>query len=234
AKIHSHGGWGPRRVSPLRACGQSSEFPPALDTILAGRIDDRDQPYDAAVAAFPVPRKIGEGAAFSGDLVDIAADILNSENAVVEQDAVDRLPFRKIVFPVAPAGPFPIFLGQVRMQWAIALGADCRCERMVIRLRVVADHLDLLFDEPFAGRRHEARRAAEIVLAVLVEFMPAGVDDDHVTWPHDLAAGLFEIVAGDGLPLIFWNRDDNARTEEMRQRYLVDERRALNDVRRRV
>src|ERR1700734_4239968 len=32
--------------------------------------------------------------------------------------------------------------------------------------------------------------------------MPAGVDDHHVTRPHDLAGGLFQIVVSDLLPLL--------------------------------
>ena len=140
----------------------------------------------------------------------------------------------KVVLPVAAAGPLAIFLGEMRMQRAVALRADGGGERMVVGLRVVADHLDLLLDEPFAGRRHEAGRAAEIVLAVLVELVPAGVDDHHVARPHDLAAGLFQIVAGDRLPLLLRDRHHDAGAEEMRQRHLVDERRALDHMRRRV
>ena len=120
------------------------------------------------------------------------------------------------------------------MQRTVALRADGGGERMVVGLGVVADHLDLLLDEPIAGRRHEAGRAAEIVLAVLVELVPAGVDDHHVARPHDLAGGLFEVVVGDRLPFLLRDRHHDAGAEEMRQRHLVDERRALDDVRRRV
>ena len=120
------------------------------------------------------------------------------------------------------------------MQRPVALRADRGGERMVVGLGVVADHLDLLLDEPLAGRRHEAGRAAEIVLAVLVLVMPAGVDDHHVARAHDLAGGLFQIVIGDRLPLLLRDRHHDAGAEEMRQRHLVDERRALHHVRRRV
>src|ERR1700719_5172349 len=98
-----------------------------------------------------------------------------------------RLPFGEIVLPVTPARPFLVFRGKVRMQGAVALGPDRGGERVIVSLGVVADHLDLLLHEPFAGRRHEAWRAAEIVLAVLVELVPSGVDDDDVTRPHMLA-----------------------------------------------
>ena len=105
---------------------------------------------------------------------------------------------------------------------------------MIVGLRVVADHLDLLLHEPMAGRRHKAGRAAEVVLAVLVLVVPAGVDDHHVARAHDLAAGFFQIVAGDRLPLLLGDRHHDAGAEEMRQRHLVDERRALHHMRRRV
>ena len=120
------------------------------------------------------------------------------------------------------------------MQRAVALRPDRGGERMVVGLGVVADDLDLLLDEPFAGRRHEAGRAAEIVLAVLVKLVPAGIDDHHVARAHDLAGGLLQVVIGDLLPLLLRDRHHDAGAEEMRQRHLVDERRALNDVRRRI
>src|SRR5262245_64789520 len=158
-------------------CGRSSELLPLVDPELLARVSDRDQPHDAAVAALPVPRKERKRAAPPGDLVDVAADILDAENAVLEQDAVHRLPFREIVLPVATARPLLVFLGEVRMQRAVALRADRGGERVIVGLGVVADDLHLLLDEPLAGRRHKAGRAAEIVLAVLVKLMPAGVDD---------------------------------------------------------
>src|SRR6202008_11972 len=114
-----------------------------------------------AVAAIPVPGKECEGAAPPGDLVEIATDILDAENAVLEQDAVHRLPLRAIVLPVAAPGPLAIFLGEMRMQRPVALRADRGGERMVVGLGVVADHFDFLLDEPFARRLHEAGRGAE-------------------------------------------------------------------------
>jgi hypothetical protein len=64
-------------------------------------VGDGDETNDAAVAAIPVPREKREGAALAGDLVDVAADVLDAEDAVLEQDAVDRLPLRKVILPVA-------------------------------------------------------------------------------------------------------------------------------------
>src|SRR6516162_2218998 len=51
---------------------------------------------------------------------------------------------------------------------------------------------------------------------------------------HRRAGGLLEIVVGDRLPLLLGNRDHDSRAEEVRQRNLVDERRALHHVRRRI
>src|SRR6266576_1303028 len=64
--------------------------------------------------------------------------------------------------------------------------------------------------------------------------VPAGVDDDDVARAHGRAGRLFEIVVGDRFPLLLRNRDDDSRAEEMRQRNLVDERRALHHMRRRI
>src|SRR5262249_59505793 len=120
------------------------EFLPLLDPVGAFGVDDGDQPNDAAVAPLPVPRKQREGAALAGDLVDVAADVLDAQDAVLEQDAVDRLPVRKILLPVAAARPRLVFLGEMRGQRPVARGADGRGGRATGRLRVVADDLDRL------------------------------------------------------------------------------------------
>ena len=101
---------------------------------------------------------------------------------------------------------------------------------MVVGLGIVTDDLDLLLDEPLARRGHEAGRAAEIILTVLVLVMPAGVHDHHVARAHDFAGGLFQVVIGDRFPLFFLDRDHDTGAEEMRQRNLIDERRALYHV----
>src|SRR4029079_7603036 len=154
---------GSARHTPLppTVSSRSFEFGSLFDPVAALGVDDSDKPDDAAVAAIPVPREERERAAPAGDLVEVAADVLDAENAVLEQDAVHRLPFGKVVLPVAAAGPLAVLLGEMRMQPPRALGTDGSGERMVVGLGVVADHLDLLLHEPFAGRRHEARRAAE-------------------------------------------------------------------------
>src|ERR1700682_3625027 len=80
--------WALRRALLPRASERSSEFLPLLDPIGALGIGDRHQADDAAVAALPVPGEQREGAAPAGDLVEIAAHILDAENAVLEQDAM--------------------------------------------------------------------------------------------------------------------------------------------------
>src|SRR6185503_15542623 len=104
----------------------------AFDAILALRVDHGDQADDAAVAAIPVPREECEGAAPAGDLVEVAADILDAEDAVLEQDAVHRLPLREVVLPVAAAGPLVIFFLEMWVQRPVALRTDRGGERMVV------------------------------------------------------------------------------------------------------
>src|SRR4051812_44076939 len=96
----SPGDWELRRTSRRRAFGRSSELLPLLDPVGAFGVGDGDQTNDAAVAAIPVPWEKREGAALPGNLVDVAADVLDAEDAVLEQDAVDRLPLREIILPV--------------------------------------------------------------------------------------------------------------------------------------
>src|SRR5436190_24008259 len=67
-----------RTALPRQVCARSCEPLPFLDPVRTLRIDDRDEPDDAAIAAIPIPGEEGEGAAAAGDLVDIAADILDA------------------------------------------------------------------------------------------------------------------------------------------------------------
>src|SRR5260370_9357275 len=129
-------------------------------------MDDGNQPNDAAVAPLPVPREQREGAAPAGDFVDIAADILDAKNAVLEQDPVYRLPIRKILFPIAAARPGFVFLGEMRMQRAVALRTDGSGKRVIVRLRVLAHHLHLFLDKPPPPPRPKSLRATQIVLVV--------------------------------------------------------------------
>src|SRR3954451_11401493 len=132
--ICNRDGSAPRRPSPRKISARSSELLPLLNSIAALRIDHRHQADDAAVTAIPIPREEREGAALAGDLVDIAADVLDAEDTVLEQDAMHRLPFRKVLFPVSAARPFLVFLRQMRMQRTVALRPDGGCKRMVVGL----------------------------------------------------------------------------------------------------
>src|SRR5262249_60105681 len=107
---------------------------PSLDAVFTLGIDDGCQPYNAAVAPLPVPREEREGAAPAGDLVDVAADVLDAQDAVGEQLSVHRLPFGKILLPVAPARPHAVFLGEMGMQRPVALRPDRGCEGIVVGL----------------------------------------------------------------------------------------------------
>src|SRR5580692_13160182 len=154
--ICSRDGSALRMPSIRKTCGRSFEPLAALDAVLALGIDDGNQANDAAAATIQVPRKKRESAAPAGDLVEIAADILDAEDAVVEQDTVHRLPFRKVIFPVAAARPFAIFFREMRMQRTVTLRTDRGSQRVIVGLGIVADHLHLFLDEPFASRRHKA------------------------------------------------------------------------------
>src|SRR6478672_11232199 len=137
AAARNRGDWAHHRSWPRRNASPASEFLSLFDPVAALRIDDRDQADDAAVAALPVPGEERKGAASAGDLVDVAADVLDAENAVLEQDAVHRLPIREVVFPVAAAGPLLVFRSKMRMQRPVALWPDGCCQGMVVGLRVV-------------------------------------------------------------------------------------------------
>src|SRR5262249_22835670 len=161
-------------------------------------------------------------------------DILDAEDAVLEENPMYRLPVRKVFLPIAAARPFLVFLGEMGSERAVALRTDRGRERMIVRLRIVADDLNLFLDEPFASRRHESRRAAEVVYAVLVKLVPPGVDDDDVARAHRLARRLLQIIVSDRFPLLLGNGNHDTGTEKMRQRDLVDEWRTLHHMRRRI
>src|SRR5689334_17996809 len=93
-----------------------SECLARFDAVFLAPVDHGDEADDAAIAAVPVPREECEGAALAGDRIEITADILDAEDAVLEQDLVHGLPFREILLPVAAAGPFLVFLLQMRQQ----------------------------------------------------------------------------------------------------------------------
>src|SRR5262249_31751225 len=211
------GGWALRRTS-LRAIASSpSESLPVFNSILSPGIDNGDEANDGTVAAVPIPREERKRAPPAGDLVDVAADGLNAENAVLEQDAVNRLPIRKILFPIASAGPFLVLSCKMRQQRTVALRPDCGGQGVVIRLGIMPHHLHFLLDHPVASGRNQSRRIGVIVVAILVEPVVAGVDDQHIMRPDRLAACLLQGVSGNLLPLFLLDPPPDPRAEEMQQ-----------------
>ena len=77
-------------------------------------------------------------------------------------------------------------------------------------------------------------KLTEIVFAIFVELVPAGIDDHDVAWTNDFPAGFFQVIAGDRLPFVLRQRHHDARAEKMWQRHFIDKRRPLHDVGRRI
>src|SRR5256885_3351850 len=95
--------WALRRPSLRTVSWRSFEFRSLFDPVGALRVDHGDEADNAAVAAVPVPREEREGAAPPGHLVELAADVLDAEDAILEQNAMHRLPLREVLLPVAAA-----------------------------------------------------------------------------------------------------------------------------------
>src|SRR5690349_17878658 len=89
----SYGGASPKRVTRIVA---PSAFA-VLDAVLAAPVDDGHQAHDATVALLPAPREGGESDALAGDLVDVAADVLDAADAGGEDRRVARLPIREVL-----------------------------------------------------------------------------------------------------------------------------------------
>src|SRR3954470_21179475 len=121
-----------------------------LDAVVAGRVDDRDEADDAAVALDPAPGERGEGDALTGDLVDVAADVLEAADAVAEQGPGAGLPGGEVVGDLA-AGVLAVLVHDGRDQRAVRLHADRGAERVGERLAVDPEALALLGGEPLAG-----------------------------------------------------------------------------------
>ncbi len=103
---------------------------PDFEPIIAGRIEDRDQPDHAGVALVPFPGEALERAALAGDLVEIGADVLDGRNAGGEQRLVRRIPLGKILDRLAP-GRLLVFGQQILDLRAVAMRTDRRGERMI-------------------------------------------------------------------------------------------------------
>src|SRR4051812_5908365 len=200
-----------------------------LDAVIARRVDDRDEADDAAVALDPAPGEGGEGDALAGDLVDVAADVLEADDAVAEQGAVAGLPVREVVGHLA-AGVLLVLLDHARDERAVRLHPDRGAERVVERLAVDPEAFYLLRRQPLPRFLVGAGGLDEVLAVVAVEAVPAGVDDDDVALA-DRRLGVLEVLAGDDLPLLLRDRDDDTGAEVLRERDLVHELGALDDVR---
>src|SRR4030095_1309470 len=71
--------------------------PPRLDPIVAGRIENRDQPDHAGIAFMPFPGEPLERAALARHLVEIGADVLDRRDAGSAPHLVRRVPLGKII-----------------------------------------------------------------------------------------------------------------------------------------
>src|SRR5262249_61820997 len=110
-------------------------------------IDDGDPAQRAALAVGPAPREGEEGAALAGDLVDVAADVLDAGNAVGHHDLVRRLPVREVVDDMT-AGLGKILVVEVRLRRPGTVRPEERAKRMVERLNLGADQHDLAAHRP--------------------------------------------------------------------------------------
>src|SRR5262249_31863732 len=133
---------------PRSNASLASEFLPLLDPVGALRVDDGNEPNDAAVAALPIPREQRKRAAPSTYLVDVAADVFDAQNAVYQPAAVYRLPMLDSLLPLATPQAALVILCKMRIQPTVALWPDGVGKRMIIRWRIVPDSLRLFLDEP--------------------------------------------------------------------------------------
>src|SRR5580698_7765773 len=151
----------------------------------------------------PFPRKALERAALAAERVNIAADVLDRRNAGFKQRAMRRVPFRKILDRLAVGG-FLVFGQQVFDLRAVAVRPKRRRQRMIDASGVDADEFYALFDQPLRGVLAQARRVAEIFLAVGIFAMPTGIDEDDVAG-FDLRLYALQIGRLDQSPFSFWN-----------------------------
>ena len=153
--------------------------PPRLESKALLRVEHRDHAQRAAFAVRPAPREREEGAALAGDLVDVAADVLDARDAVGHHDLVRRLPVREVLDDVA-AGLGLVFVVEMRLRRSRPVRPEEGAERMIERLHVDADELDAALDQPFGGFFVEAGRIGVVVGIVAVVAVAAGVDHHDV------------------------------------------------------
>ena len=147
----------------------------ALQAQFPAAIEHGDEPDHAGIALAPFPGKTLKAAALAFEFVEIAADIFDGRDAGFEQGPVRRIPFREILDRLA-AGRLLVFGEQIFDLRAVAMRAERRRQRMIDGRGIDADQLHPLFDQPLRRRLAQARRMAEIFLAVGIFAVPAGID----------------------------------------------------------
>ena len=180
----------------------------------------------------PFPREALERAALAGQLVEIAADVLDGRDAGAEQHLVRGVPLREILDRVA-AGRLLVFRQQILDLRAVAVRPERGRERMIDAGGVDADQLDLLLHQPLGRLLAQARRVAEIFLAVGIAPVPAGVDQHDVAGA-DFGLGLLQVRRLDQLPFLLRDRHHHAGAEEALEREVADRLLARQQMDRRV
>src|SRR5207244_13241643 len=101
--------------------------PSSLQPEVAGRIDDGDHAHNAPITFDPTPRKCGNGHTLTGYLVDIPTNVFEACDAISEQEAMARLPFRKYFLDrfTGLAFKFCIDIRQKRTAGAVRTNRSC-------------------------------------------------------------------------------------------------------------
>src|SRR4051794_17406785 len=199
---------GLRKVSeimrgPHRTCDvcRSEASPPALEAKRLLGVEHRDHAERAALALRPAPGKGEERASLARNLVDVAADVLDTRDAVRHHDLVSGFPEREIVDDMA-AGLGEILIVEVRLRRTGPVRPEEGAERMIERLHVDADEFDAAFNDPLGGLFVQTRRIGVIVRVVAVLEMAAGIDHQDVVLA-DCRLGVLQVLRGDHAPFAF-------------------------------
>src|SRR3974377_2016678 len=104
---------------------------------------------------------------------------------------------------------------------------------MINTSRVDTDQLHLFVDQPLRCRFAQSRRMAEILLAIGVLAMPAGIDEHDVAG-LDRGLDLFEIDRLDQFPFALRDRERDPAAEEAVKRQLADGSRFRDEMDRRI
>src|SRR6185437_831834 len=100
-----------------------------FEPVSAYRIEEGDEADDAGIALAPQPGIGVEGRAPAGDLVEIAADILDGRDLRFQQRLMRGVPFREILQRLA-ADRVLVLLGQISDLRPVAMRAQRGRERV--------------------------------------------------------------------------------------------------------